>query len=91
MLTARQLSTKIHEYLPEADTGLMERAYTFAKKAHEGQTRYSGDPYFSHCIAVARHLVEMQLDVTTIAAGLLHDVPEDTEISLEVIAQEFGG
>ena len=90
MLTARQLSTKIHEYSPEADTSLMERAYAFAKKAHEGQTRYSGDPYFSHCIAVARHLVEMQLDVTTIAAGLLHDVPEDTEISLEVIAQEFG-
>lgn len=90
MLTARQLSTKIHEYLPEADTSLMERAYAFAKKAHAGQTRYSGDPYFSHCIAVARHLVEMQLDVATIAAGLLHDVPEDTEISLEVIAQEFG-
>jgi GTP pyrophosphokinase len=90
MLTAHQLSNKIHEYLPDADTSLVEQAYVFAKKAHLGQTRYSGDPYFVHCIAVARHLVEMQLDVTTIAAGLLHDVPEDTDISLEVITQEFG-
>lgn len=90
MLTAKQLTAKIHEYLPDADTSLVERAYNFARKAHEGQTRYSGDPYFTHCIAVARHLVEMQLDVTTIAAGLLHDVPEDTDISTTTIAQEFG-
>ncbi len=90
MLTARQLSAKIHEYLPEADTSLVERAYAFTKKAHQSQTRYSGDPYFTHCLAVARHLVEMQLDVATIAAGLLHDVPEDTTITTEQIAHEFG-
>jgi GTP diphosphokinase / guanosine-3',5'-bis(diphosphate) 3'-diphosphatase len=90
MLTAKQLTKKIYEYLPEADTALVEKAYVFARKAHEGQFRYSGEPYFIHCVAVARHLIEMQLDVSTIAAGLLHDVTEDTEIPLSEIEKEFG-
>lgn len=90
MLSAKELSNKILEYLPDADTNLVERAYVFARKAHDGQLRYSGDPYFSHCVGVARHLIEMQLDVTTIAAGLLHDVTEDTDTPLEELEKEFG-
>src|SRR5690606_5706814 len=90
MLTAKQLTQKIHAYLPDADTTMVEKAYEFARNAHEGQKRYSGDHYFSHCVATARHLIELQLDPTTITAGLLHDVPEDTEVSIEVIKHEFG-
>ena len=90
MLTATQLSQKIHHYLPDADTSIVERAYAFAKKAHQGQIRLSGDPYFSHCVATARHLIDMQLDPTTIAAGLLHDVSEDTDVTLDEIRDEYG-
>lgn len=90
MLSAKQLVSKIKMYAPEANTDVVELAYQFAQKAHEGQMRHSGDPYFSHCVATARQLVNMQLDVTTVVAGLLHDVPEDTEISLEEIRAQFG-
>lgn len=69
---------------------LIEHAFVFAEKAHEGQTRKSGVPYFYHCVEVARNLAEFGLDATTISAGLLHDTVEDTEVTDEELAQEFG-
>lgn len=90
MLTAKQLADRIHTYSPEADTEIVSRAYAFARKAHEGQSRYSGEPYITHPVATALNLVRMQLDPVTIAAGLLHDVPEDTDISMAALQDEFG-
>ncbi|RJP26008.1 MAG: bifunctional (p)ppGpp synthetase/guanosine-3',5'-bis(diphosphate) 3'-pyrophosphohydrolase [Candidatus Abyssobacteria bacterium SURF_5] len=72
------------------DLKLIERAYTYAAKAHEGQMRLSGDPFMSHCIKVAETLTSLRLDSTTIAAGLLHDVLEDTPHTKEELEEEFG-
>ncbi len=73
-----------------SDKELIQRAYTFASKAHEGQTRYSGEPYFSHLAEVGRMLAEIGMGVHTIAAGLLHDTIEDTKISADELRSEFG-
>jgi GTP pyrophosphokinase len=72
------------------DIALVEKAYRFAEHAHEGQKRYSGDPYFIHVSAVGKTLAEMGMDATTIAAGLLHDVVEDAHVSDADIEREFG-
>ena len=72
------------------DRALIEKAYEFAKKAHEGHTRYSGEPYFVHPSAVAKHLAELGLDAPTIAAALLHDAIEDTSVTHEEVEKEFG-
>ncbi|HLV34043.1 MAG TPA: HD domain-containing protein, partial [Spirillospora sp.] len=72
------------------DRSLIERAYYKAEKAHEGQTRKSGEPYFTHCVAVAHILADMKLDAEAVAAALLHDTLEDTSISLEELRSEFG-
>ncbi len=69
---------------------LIKKAYDFAEKAHEGQTRASGDPYFSHVYATAKNLAEFGFDATTIAAGFLHDTVEDTDITDEDLEREFG-
>ncbi len=61
-----------------------------AEKAHAGQKRISGEPYISHPIAVANYLSALNLDVATIAAGLLHDAIEDTPVTVEDIKKEFG-
>src|SRR4051812_31059448 len=74
----------------EADKALVEKAYAFAQKAHEGSTRYSGEPYFVHPAAVAKGLAEFGMDATTIAAGLLHDAIEDALVSPEEVEKEFG-
>lgn len=76
--------------LSPADTMLIEAAYRRAEQAHQGQKRRSGEPYFVHCVAVARILAELNLDATTIAAALLHDTVEDTGLTLEDIEREFG-
>ena len=73
------------------DRDLIERAYHYAEKAHAGQTRKSGEPYFTHCVAVASILADLRLDAETIAAGLLHDVIEDNEgIAYADVESEFG-
>lgn len=90
MLSLPQLIKEIHAYLPEADTQIVERAYRYAQTAHQGQKRNSGEEYFIHPVAVAHHLTNMQLDPITVAAGLLHDVPEDTDTSMEDIERVFG-
>ncbi len=69
---------------------LVERAYEFGKKAHEGHTRYSGEPYFIHPAATAKLLAEMGMDAATVAAGLLHDAIEDARASAEEVKKEFG-
>lgn len=75
---------------PKADIPLIERAYAVAEKAHEGQTRKSGEPYITHPLAVAQILAELGLGVKTIAAALLHDTVEDTEYTLDMVRAEFG-
>jgi len=72
------------------DRDLLTRAYRFSEKAHEGQKRLSGDKYVSHCVEVAKILVDLQLDSTTVASGLIHDVVEDTNITVDDIEAEFG-
>jgi GTP pyrophosphokinase len=73
-----------------ASRALVERAYHRAETAHAGQMRKSGEPYFTHCLAVAQILVEMRLDAEAIAAALLHDVAEDTPITIDDLRAEFG-
>jgi GTP pyrophosphokinase len=75
---------------PEYDLDLIRLAYDYAQKAHEGQTRKSGEPYIEHPLATATKLAEMGMDQATIIAGLLHDVPEDTNYSLVDIEKNFG-
>ncbi|MDX2184136.1 MAG: bifunctional (p)ppGpp synthetase/guanosine-3',5'-bis(diphosphate) 3'-pyrophosphohydrolase [Gemmatimonadaceae bacterium] len=72
------------------DAELLARAYKFSEKAHTGQVRRSGDPYVTHCVEVARILAELQLDSVTVACGLMHDVVEDTSITVADIEREFG-
>ncbi len=77
-------------YGSEENYALLEKAFETAKKAHEGQVRLSGDPYFAHPYEVANILMDLGLDLITVAAGLLHDVMEDTTISSEELGREFG-
>lgn len=81
---------KIKEYNPNFDEKLLKKAYAFSKKAHSGQMRISGEPYLTHPLAVAQILAELELDTATIIAGLLHDVVEDTNVTLDDIKTEFG-
>ena len=74
----------------QADFALIARAYHFAKESHEGQTRKSGHPFLHHCVEVARLLAQMRMDHTTVAAGLLHDVMEDTSATYADVAEQFG-
>jgi len=74
----------------DAEKHLIERAFALAEKAHEGHTRYSGEPYLNHLAAVGMKLAEMGMGARTVAAGLLHDVIEDTEIQAETVLKEFG-
>lgn len=72
------------------DHELLVRAYRYSDAAHAGQVRHSGEPYVSHCIEVARILADLQLDTATVTSGLLHDIVEDTDITVEDIEREFG-
>lgn len=85
-----RLIEKIKKYNPNCDFSLLEKAYTAAKTAHEGQHRVSGEPYIIHPVEVANILAEMELDCTSIIAALLHDTVEDTSYTLEQIKQNFG-
>ena len=72
------------------DMDLLTRAYRFSEKAHEGQMRASGEPFVNHCVEVARILAELHLDSMTVASGLIHDVIEDTSVTVEDVEAEFG-
>ena len=80
----------IRKYHPSTDISLVEKAYQVAREAHEGQVRKSGEAYIIHPLSVAIILAELELDKETIAAGLLHDVLEDTVMTEEQMKQEFG-
>lgn len=84
------LIEKVKLYHPSSDLSDIERAYKVAKKAHEGQFRKSGEPYIIHPLCVAVILAELELDKESIIAGLLHDVVEDTVMTSEDVAKEFG-
>ena len=75
---------------PKLDKAVIERAYTLAQSAHEGQVRMSGEPYFVHPCEVATILIDMDMDTATIVAALLHDVVEDTDTTLEEVKEQFG-
>ena len=90
-VTIKFLMDTVKSYQPDADLDLIERAYLVAKEGHEGQVRASGEPYINHPLNVAAILAELQLDDTTIAAAILHDVVEDTLFTLDEIEDMFGG
>ena len=81
---------RVKAYQPGADTALIEKAYVFSAKSHDGQMRKSGDPYFVHPVSVASIITEMKLDVSSICAALLHDTVEDCGVTDAQIKQEFG-
>ena len=84
------LLLKIEQYNPQADMKSIVKAYSFARDAHDGQYRNSGDNFFIHPFNVALILADLNMDTSTIIAGLLHDVIEDTDVTYETIDEEFG-
>jgi guanosine-3',5'-bis(diphosphate) 3'-pyrophosphohydrolase len=86
----RDLLRKIRAYRPSDDLSLVKKAYDFSLEHHKGSARESGEPYLAHPLQVATILAEMQLDTTAIAGGLLHDVVEDTTVTVDEIKTEFG-
>lgn len=89
-MTINQIINKVKENNPKADTTLLELAYEFAQKAHNNQKRKSGELYIQHCLHTAFVLVQIKADMDTVIAGLLHDIPEDTECTLDEIRKNFG-
>src|SRR5216117_3464889 len=90
MIRFEDLLEKVRAYSPDADVELLRKAYVFSAFEHRGQVRHSGEPYLIHPLAVADFLVDMKLDAVAIAAGLLHDVVEDTLTTIERIQELFG-
>jgi GTP diphosphokinase / guanosine-3',5'-bis(diphosphate) 3'-diphosphatase len=90
MIRFETLLEKVRNYSPEADLELLRRAYVFSALEHKGQIRHSGEPYLVHPLEVADFLADMKLDVAAVAAGLLHDVVEDTLTTPERIEELFG-
>ena len=88
-LSVKPLTDRIRAYHPGVDDDLLSRAFSFAEKAHRGQVRASGQPYFTHPIEVAHILADMHLDSATIITALLHDVVEDTDATLTTISDQF--
>jgi GTP pyrophosphokinase len=86
----RQLRDKAQGYLRPEKLALVEEAYNFASQAHQGQVRKSGEPYLQHPLQVALTLAELQLDASSLAAALLHDVPENCGIPISEIETKFG-
>src|SRR6266446_6272639 len=89
-ILAPELARAVAAQRDRLDLDLVTRAYRVSAQAHRGQKRQSGDDFLSHSVAVATILAEQQMDSTTIAAALLHDVVEDSDVSLEQIRQDFG-
>ena len=89
-MTADELIDLVRAYNPNSNADLIREAFAFGKKMHEGQVRHSGEPYFSHPVAVAAILTEQSLDDATIITALLHDTIEDTKASYPLVADKFG-
>jgi GTP pyrophosphokinase len=90
MIRISDIIDKVTDYNPDANVALINQAYVYSAKVHDGQVRLSGEPYLSHPLEVAGILADMKLDVVSIAAGLLHDVIEDTHASPDEIGEAFG-
>ncbi len=90
MIRFEDLVEKVRAYNPDADLELLRRAYVFSAFEHKGQVRHSGEPYMVHPLEVADVLADMRMDVVAVAAGLLHDVVEDTLTTIERIEELFG-
>jgi GTP pyrophosphokinase len=90
MIRFEDLIEKVRATSPDADTELLRRAYVFSAYEHKGQVRRSGEPYLVHPLEVADILADLRLDVVAIAAGLLHDIVEDTPNTIERIRELFG-
>jgi len=89
-MTIEQVINKVRDNYPDGDLALVKMAYEYAEKAHGNQKRKTGEPYIQHSLHTAFVLAQIKADVSTVAAGLLHDVPEDTDKTLEEIKEIFG-
>jgi GTP pyrophosphokinase len=90
LIRINDIVEKVSGYVPDADLGIIERAYIYSARVHKGQVRLSGEPYLSHPLEVAGILADMKLDPESVAAGILHDVIEDTPATPEEIKDIFG-
>jgi guanosine-3',5'-bis(diphosphate) 3'-pyrophosphohydrolase len=90
MVRLTDIVEKVKSYHPAADVDLINKAYVYSAKMHEGQLRKSGDPYFIHPVSVAHIIADMRLDAASICAALLHDVVEDTEATNDELTDLFG-
>jgi guanosine-3',5'-bis(diphosphate) 3'-pyrophosphohydrolase len=90
LMRQHELVERVKAYDPDADEGLLNKAYVYAMTAHGKQFRASGDPYFTHPLEVAAILTELKLDVPTIATALLHDTVEDTYVTIDDVSANFG-
>ena len=88
--SADEIIERVNVYSKNKDHEIIKRAYEFSEKAHNGQLRASGEPFFKHPAKVALILTSFELDDASICAGLLHDVIEDTEYTYEDVKNEFG-
>ena len=89
--TADSIIERMRGYNPAIDVERLDRAFAFGRDAHDGQMRASGEPYFTHPIAVANILIDMRLDEDTVITALLHDTVEDCDVTLSTLDQQFGG
>ncbi len=90
IIRLQDIVEEVHKNHPESDTDLIEKAYIFSAKAHEGQLRLSGEPYLSHPLEVAYLLAKMGMGPVTVSSGLLHDTVEDSAASLDDLEEYFG-
>src|SRR5690349_463176 len=90
MIRLEDILAKVEKHHPGDNLDLIRRAYIFSAKEHKGQVRASGEPYLTHPLEVANVLAEMKMDATTVGVGLLHDVVEDTLVSLDDVEKMFG-
>ena len=90
MFTIDDLADRLGSYLPDDEIRQVKRAFYFAKQAHDGQRRRSGEPYVTHPLAVANILANMHMDHQSLMAAMLHDVIEDTHVPRDAMAAQFG-
>ncbi len=90
MIRINDIIDKMFDFNKDADVDIVDRAYIYSARVHDGQTRLSGEPYLTHPLEVAAILADMRLDAVSVAAGLLHDVIEDTHATPEEIGEMFG-
>ena len=89
IIRLQDIVEEVQKHHPETDTDLIEKAYIFSAKAHEGQLRLSGEPYLSHPLEVAYHLAKMGLGAVTVCSVLLHDTVEDSAATLDDLEEYF--